>query len=357
MTKKLRAAVIGLGRMGAQLSSRFDGKIPDGWMPLSHSEGFMSTENVELVAICDKDEVRLAEFSALYNITAAYTDYQKMIDEVKPDLISVATRTDVRCEIIQYAAQNGVKGFYAEKPLSRSVQECKQTLDIIAKNNGKIVYGATRRAMDIYKKAKEIAWSGKLGEVKQVHIDFGRSAMLWAHSHSVDLITYFANSLELTEIQGYCEIEAGSIKSNLFIDHDPIVKHAYFKFANGVSATITESLGLNIRINCTNGIVTIHGDGYSIEVNSQKDIEYYFHKIEEIFVTPTMSGTQHLMNDLKDAVLNDTPVKHISPEELIVGHVMMLGLVESTLRKGQMITPQEVPDELLISGRTGQFYS
>jgi scyllo-inositol 2-dehydrogenase (NAD+) len=122
MKKKLRAAVIGLGRMGAQLSSRFDGKIPDGWMPLSHSESFMTTEDLELVAICDKDETRLAQFSELYKIENAYTDYQKMIDEVKPDLISIATRTDVRCEIIQYAAQHGVKGFYAEKPISRSMQ-------------------------------------------------------------------------------------------------------------------------------------------------------------------------------------------------------------------------------------------
>jgi predicted dehydrogenase len=357
MTKNLRAAVVGLGRMGAQPSSRFEGKIPEGWFPLTHAEAFRATEGVELVALCDTNEERLTQFREIYGIDNAYTDYRKMIEEVKPDLISVATRTNVRGEIITFAAEHGVRGFYAEKALSRSVQECKDVLNTIEKHGAKVVYGATRRAMDIYKRAKEICWSGELGDVQQVQIEFGRGAMLWSHSHSVDLITYFANSIDFTHVQGHCEIEEGAIKSPTFIDHDPIVDHAYFKFSNGVSGIITQTAGLNIRIGCSQGILTINGDGFSIQMNRRKDIDYYFHGFEEIFVRPAASGTQHLMNDLRDAVNLNQPVKHVTPEELLAGHKMMMGVVQSTLLGGKMITPGEIPADLLISGRTGTFYA
>jgi len=357
MIRTLRAAVIGLGRIGAQQSKRFEGKIPNGWFPLSHAEAFRNTDGIELVALCDQNLERLAQFSHLYKIKSAYTDYKKMITEVKPDLISVATRTDVRCEIIQYAAEHGVRGFYAEKPLSRSVRECRDVLNTIATNNGKIVYGATRRAMDIYRKAKELVWSDELGEIKQIHIDFGKAAILWSHSHSVDLITYFANSNEFTHVQGWCQIEEGAIKSPIFIDHDPVVEHAYFKFANGITATITQSPGFNIRIACSKGLVTIHGDGYSIEVNRIKNMDSYFHGIEEILIEPKQSGTNYLMEDLRDAVINNMAVKYITLEELITGHEMMLGVVYSSMMGGKMITRSEIPTDLLISGRTGQLYA
>ena len=36
--EKLKAAVIGLGKMGAEPSTRLKGKIPKGWLPISHLE-------------------------------------------------------------------------------------------------------------------------------------------------------------------------------------------------------------------------------------------------------------------------------------------------------------------------------
>ena len=73
---KFKAAVIGLGRMGAEPSSRLEGKIPNGWLPISHVEAILSTPGLELVALCDQDEHKLERFKTLYKIENGYSDQQ-----------------------------------------------------------------------------------------------------------------------------------------------------------------------------------------------------------------------------------------------------------------------------------------
>ena len=49
--EKLKSAVIGLGRMGAEPSKRLEGKVPAGWLPISHAEAILSIERLKLEAI------------------------------------------------------------------------------------------------------------------------------------------------------------------------------------------------------------------------------------------------------------------------------------------------------------------
>jgi scyllo-inositol 2-dehydrogenase (NAD+) len=354
---KLKVAVIGLGRMGAEPSSRLRGKIPDGWLPISHIEAIRETPEFELVAICDQNDELLRRHQEYYGINKGYVDYREMITEIKPDIISIATRTDIRCEIIKYGLQNNVKGFYAEKPISRSLKDCKEILNIIQHRNSKIIYGATRRAMDIYKKAKDICDSGELGQVKHISVEFGSTSLLWSHPHSTDLIIFFSGSTDVTEIQGSCFIETGSIKSPTLVDFDPIVKNAHFTFANGVSASISQASGFNVRIACESGILTIHGDGYCIEINRVKDLPGYFHSIEEVKIVSTKSGTQYLMEDLRDAVLKDQPVKHIVPDEILCGQRLLFGILESSMQGGRIVTIEELNENVVITGRSGKLYA
>lgn len=352
----LKAAVIGLGRMGAEPSARLDGKIPDGWLPISHAEALIATEGIELVALCDTDEQKLNHFGALYHVPNLYTDYQKLVTEVKPDIISIATRTNLRCNIIDFCLKHGVKGFYAEKPLSRSIDDCKKVLSNIEQNKAAIVYGATRRAMDIYRKAKEICWSGELGNLEHIHIEFGHAQLLWAHPHAADLITFFADSTNIKSVQGFCTIDTNNIKSGI-VDDDPLVENAYIVFNNEIKATIGQTRGLNIRLGCSEGILTVHGDGNSIEINRSKQIEGYFHKIEELNIVPKKSGTQYLMEDLKNSVLNKTRPLHIKPAEILCGQQILFGIVQSTLEDGKKIDTEMLNNNLIVTGRSGAFYA
>ncbi len=354
----LKVGLIGLGRMGAEPSERFVGQVPPGWLPLSHAEAILSNEGLELSGLCDNDEGRRQRFGKHYGVDTVYSDYKQMIDELRPDIISIATRTDIRCDIINYALGKGIKGFYAEKPLARSIKESRETLEHIESCGAKIVYGATRRAMDVYKKAKEICFSGELGNIKHINIEFGHSALLWTLPHAVDLIVFFANCSEFETVQAACSgADFGGPVTDNILDMDPLVDFAYFKMSSGISATISPVNGFNVRIGCTNGIVTVHGNGGFIEINKTGQMTDYFHDTEIIKVEPKKSGTQYLFADLCDAILLQRDVMNISPAEILCGQTMLFGIVQSAKQKGIILTASDLDEELIITGRTGQLFA
>ncbi len=350
---KLKTAIIGLGRMGAEPTSRLRGLLPNGWDPISHAESIMSISDMELIALCDIDSAKTEKFSSIYNVQKIYNNYKVLVNEIKPDILSIATRTDVKSEIINYAIDNGVKGFYVEKPLGRSVSECEQILNKIKGANLKIAYGVQRRAMPIYSQVKEICNSGIYGSVKHIVIEFGRNMLLWSHPHSIDLIVFYSNSIDVEYISAICSFNKDYTKKECIIDTDPLVENAFIKFKNGISANIIQNEGNNVRIQLTHAIITINGEGYSIDINTEDKIKGAFHKLERKFAEPNKSGTQIMFADLAQAVLSSSNVESILPEEILCGTKILSGIVESALKDGAKVFFKDIRNDLIITGRFG----
>jgi hypothetical protein len=43
---------------------------------------------------------------------------------MQPALLAMATRTERRCNVIEYAAERGVRAIHLEKPISRNMSDC-----------------------------------------------------------------------------------------------------------------------------------------------------------------------------------------------------------------------------------------
>ena len=79
---------------------------------------------VELVAVADADPQGLAAAAKTLKVAKAYPDYRRMLDEVKPDLATIATRwVDQHHDMLLAAAERGVRGVYMDKPLARTLAE------------------------------------------------------------------------------------------------------------------------------------------------------------------------------------------------------------------------------------------
>ena len=59
--------------------------------PTSYAEAFADREDVELVAAADRDVGRLKVFTERYGTEEVYTDSMKMLEEVRPEIVAVAT--------------------------------------------------------------------------------------------------------------------------------------------------------------------------------------------------------------------------------------------------------------------------
>ena len=110
---KLKAAVIGVG-MGRQ-----------------HIAGYQTHPEVEVVATADPDTSRLEEVGAQYKIKNLYTDHRKMLEEQKPDIVSVATPNKYHRELTLDALRAGAH-VLCEKPMAMNAGEAREMLDAAA---------------------------------------------------------------------------------------------------------------------------------------------------------------------------------------------------------------------------------
>jgi len=356
--ERIKAAVIGMGRMGAEPSKRLEGKVPHGWLPISHVESILAIPSLELIGLCDNDTTRLTRLSKLYNVKNTYTDYTKLIGELKPSFLSIATRTKGRTDIIKYACENGVKILYFEKPICNSIAEARQALSVATERNVVVGYGVNRRYHAAYRKAREILRSGELGKVEHVSVEHQSSNLLWAHPHSVDIILFFIESCELDYVQGNCSFIDNYIPRNfMLIDNDPIINYAFFKFKNGITASISPVRGLNTRISCEKGILTICSDGTWIEINNIASTGY-FTKGRIIEIEKTLSATINAFSELVEIKMGNSLIeKPITNEEIITGLIMLNGLVYSSFKGGVLVNAEDVPEEMVITGKMGNWYA
>ena len=157
--KKIRTAVIGLGRIGWWYH------IPQ----ITEHEGF------ELIAVTDRMEERLAEAKEKYG-AACYTDHVKMYESERPDLVVVASPTPFHCEHAIQAMEHGIDVFL-DKPMAMSLKEADEIIAVKERTGRKLMIYQPHRVTAQQITLESIIATGKIGRVhmiKRAATDYAR---------------------------------------------------------------------------------------------------------------------------------------------------------------------------------------
>ncbi len=149
---KLRTAHIGVGGMG-----------------LSDLKSIASHPMVEVTALCDVDEVRLAEAHKLYPNAKTFVDYRLLFDKIGKDIdaVIVSTPDHTHAPASIMAMETG-KPVYCQKPLTYHVSEARTMRKYAEENKLITQMGIQCHSSDEYKKAVELIQQGIIGKVKTV---------------------------------------------------------------------------------------------------------------------------------------------------------------------------------------------
>ena len=112
------AGIIGCGG----IAGGFDKNLPSVGA-LSHAGGYYLSESVELISVCDSDLKLAKEFSEKWRVNNYYSDYQKMIDELDLDIISICLPTGLHFDCFKQVVKSNVKAVFCEKPLAINLEE------------------------------------------------------------------------------------------------------------------------------------------------------------------------------------------------------------------------------------------
>jgi predicted dehydrogenase len=162
---------------------------------------WLDVPGAEIVAVADANEQGLAAAVKRLNAPKGYSDYRRMLDEAKPELVSICTRwLDQRRDMVIASAERGVRGIYLETPLARTLAEADAMIAACEKNKVKAAIAHQTRYSPKLPVIRALIASGKLGKLLELRArgkedSRGGGEDLWVlGTHVLDLMHSFGGA-------------------------------------------------------------------------------------------------------------------------------------------------------------------
>ena len=143
------------------------GLVGCGSMGRNHLDTVAYLPQVEVSAICDVVPEALQQTGEAYRVEARYADFDRMYDEVKPDIVTVATQTRGHHAPTVAALERGIS-VLCEKPIAIDLVEADEMVESAASTNAKLAVNHQNHFNPGILKAKSLVEEGQIGEIVMV---------------------------------------------------------------------------------------------------------------------------------------------------------------------------------------------
>lgn len=233
----MRYALIGCGRIAT-----------------NHMKAALNNQ-LEIVAVCDILPEKMEELLSKHDLAKdtsikRYTNYKEMIQEQKPELVSIATESGVHAEIALYCIDHGVN-VIIEKPMAMSMEDADEIIRRSEEKGVKVSACHQNRFNIAIQELRKAVEAGRFGKLSHgtIHVRWNRGVQYyeqaswrgtWAQDggalmnqciHGIDLLRWMMGD-EIEEIYG--------VTRQQFHDYLEAedVGLAVVKFKNGTVGTI-----------------------------------------------------------------------------------------------------------------------
>lgn len=158
-SKTYRVAMIGAGTI----------------VQFGHIPNFQALPNASVEAVCDVNKARVKVVAAENGVPQSFTDYEEMLQVVKPDITVIAT-PNVFHHPMTMAALNAGSHVLCEKPLALTHADAKEMMDLAASKGLTVNVGSHYRWSDAIRAAKAQADASFYGDIYAVRSVWHRRA-------------------------------------------------------------------------------------------------------------------------------------------------------------------------------------
>ncbi len=266
--KKYRLAIIGLGRMGSTIDEEVV-DYPAIIRPYSIAAAARAIPRLELVAGCDIVATKNEAFREKWGVKSLYTDYRKMIEAEKPDMVAVCTPGVFHAEMAIAAAEAGTPMIFCEKAIACSMQEADAVKKSVEARHTLFNTGVLRRWDARYHHARDLIQSGKVGRVQAV-VHYGIANLLHSHIHSVDTVMFLIGDSRARSVWG--ELRPRSLQfQNNRLNQDPLAVFQ-IEFENGVQASTVAAGNWDFEIIGTEGAIRGMNNGIDWSLRTKRPL-------------------------------------------------------------------------------------
>jgi predicted dehydrogenase len=138
------------------------------------------------VAIADSHAQALEEYGREFGVDKRYRDYRQMLDEERPDIVSVCSWDPQHAEMTIAAAARRPKAILCEKPMAASLGEAEAMIIACQRNNVKLAIGHQRRFYSSWREARRLIQEGAIGRPRRLWSTVRQGMLNWG-THCIDL--------------------------------------------------------------------------------------------------------------------------------------------------------------------------
>jgi len=160
----LKAALIGCGKIGSEFAE--DPRIKGIY---THAGAYDACPSTQLVAVCDICSDKANRAAARWQ-SVAYTDAITMLNECKPEIVSICSTDDshfgILCDVVMKT--NGVRAILVEKPLAMNMQDAREAIRLAHSKGIQIAVNYSRRYSTSHQQLHKRLLAGEIGSIQTV---------------------------------------------------------------------------------------------------------------------------------------------------------------------------------------------
>lgn len=139
------------------------GLLGCGLMGKEHLDAYKEIKDVKVEVIADKN-IQTCQDIDHNNKIKFVNNYSDVIDDPEIDIIDICLPTFLHADVTEQAARKG-KHIFCEKPMALDLEQCDRMINVVQKNNVKLMIGHVLRFWSEYVEAKRRIEEGEIGDV------------------------------------------------------------------------------------------------------------------------------------------------------------------------------------------------
>ena len=128
-----------------------------------------SVAGENIVALCDVDDNYLAAAKQKFPAAKTYNDFRRLLGQRDLDAVVIATPDHTHAVAAAAALRSG-RHVYCEKPLTRTISECRVVTELARKHKLITQIGTQIHSGENYHRAVKLVQDGVVGAVSEVHV-------------------------------------------------------------------------------------------------------------------------------------------------------------------------------------------
>lgn len=151
---------------------------------------------LEMAGIADASREALAQASSEGRLpeTLLHDDAVRMLHDLRPDCVVIATTAPSHCEYTRHAVEAGARFVLCEKPMATSLARCDEMIDLCRRHGVSLAINHQMRFMEQYTRPRHLLESEALGGLRSINVVAGNFGLAMNGTHYFEMFRYMTGA-------------------------------------------------------------------------------------------------------------------------------------------------------------------